>query len=89
MEQKNVDLIIENGTLVTMDNNHRILKNHSVAVKGTYIDAIDTAAEIRKRYQSKETIDASKMVVMPGLVDTYGHAGHGMIKGIYHPDHGW
>ena len=89
MEQKNVDLIIENGTLVTMDNNHRILKNHSVAVKGTYIDAIDTTAEIRKRYQSKKTIDASKMVVMPGLVDTYGHAGHGMIKGIYHPDHGW
>ncbi len=26
---------------------------------------------------------------MPGLVDCYAHAGHGMIKGIFRPDLGW
>ena len=26
---------------------------------------------------------------MPGLVDTYGHAGHGLVKGILHPQLGW
>jgi 5-methylthioadenosine/S-adenosylhomocysteine deaminase len=87
--QKNVDLIIDNGTLVTMDNRHRVLNNHSVAIRGMYIEAIDTAEEIRRSYRAPDILDASKMVVMPGLVDTYGHAGHGMIKGIYDPDLGW
>jgi cytosine/adenosine deaminase-related metal-dependent hydrolase len=26
---------------------------------------------------------------MPGLIDTYGHAGHGLVKGIHHPRLGW
>lgn len=89
MKLENIDLIIENGTLLTMDHDHRILKNYSVAVKGTHIEAIDSKDEIRKKYRAKQIVDASKMVVMPGLVDTYGHGGHGMIKGIYHPVHGW
>ena len=27
--------------------------------------------------------------MLPGLVDTYGHAGHGLIKGLHHPRYGW
>ena len=89
MKQQNVDLIIANGTVLTMDDQHRILKSHSLAIDGATIREIDTSEQILKRYTARETLDASGMVVMPGLIDTYGHAGHGMIKGIYDPDLGW
>ncbi len=40
-------------------------------------------------YTASKVIDAHGKAVLPGLVDTYGHGGHGLIKGLHHPHHGW
>jgi 5-methylthioadenosine/S-adenosylhomocysteine deaminase len=89
MEKTQASLIIQNGTIVTMDKENRILTDGAVAVRGNTIIEVGDSDTIRGKYSADEVLDATDKVVMPGLVDTYGHAGHGLIKGIYHPEHGW
>jgi cytosine/adenosine deaminase-related metal-dependent hydrolase len=72
-----------------MDENDRVLDDGGVAVHGGRIEAVDTSEALRRRFQANEVIDAVGQVVMPGLIDTYGHAGHGLIRGLFHPDSGW
>ncbi len=45
--------------------------------------------DVRRDFEADSILDARYKAVMPGLVDTYGHAGHGMIKAIRHPELGW
>jgi 5-methylthioadenosine/S-adenosylhomocysteine deaminase len=87
--QEPVDLLIVNGTTVTMDETGHVLDNSGVAVKDDRIVAIDTSDQLHQKYTASQVIDAAQKVVMPGLVDTYGHAGHSMIGGFYHPVHAW
>jgi cytosine/adenosine deaminase-related metal-dependent hydrolase len=89
MERIWVDLILEHGLVLTMDSQDRMIENGAVAILGDSIIAVGPQEEIVEKYQARKTISAERKVIMPGLVDTYGHAGHGMIKGIHHPDFGW
>jgi len=84
-----VDLIVEGGWVLTMDGEDRVIPDGAVAVEGQAIVAVDTQEAIRQRYRAEVRLGGRHCVVMPGLVDTYGHAGHGLIKGIYHPERGW
>jgi cytosine/adenosine deaminase-related metal-dependent hydrolase len=89
MERTNVDLLITGGTVVTMDDANRIIADGAIAVHGRQIVAVGTADELNRAYTAGETIAAQGHAVMPGLIDTYGHAGHGMVKAIFHPRLGW
>jgi 5-methylthioadenosine/S-adenosylhomocysteine deaminase len=89
LEKQFVDLIIEHGTVLTMDADNRIICDGTVVVQGNCIAEIGKDDEIRDKYHPMQVLDATHKVVMPGLVDTYGHAGHGMVKGIHHPVMGW
>ncbi|MGQ9583846.1 MAG: amidohydrolase family protein [Anaerolineae bacterium] len=89
MHPTKIDLIIEGGWVLTMDGQDRLIRDGAVAVKGNSIVAVDTRVAITKSYAADRVLDARQKVVMPGLVDTYGHAGHGLVKGIHHPDLGW
>ncbi|MEM7124771.1 MAG: amidohydrolase family protein [Chloroflexota bacterium] len=84
-----VDLIIEHGYIVTMDPQNRCIEDGAVAVLNGAIVCVDSTAHVQTHYQAQTTLDARHKVVMPGLIDTYGHAGHGMVKGIRHPELGW
>ena len=89
MNTEAASIVVENGTILTMDGGNRVLHKGSVVIQGNTIIDVGSTGEIRKKYRPQQTIDASNKVIMPGLVDTYGHAGHGLIKGIYHPKLGW
>ena len=88
MKEK-IDKLIINGYVLTMDNKGTIIKNGGVAVNGDKILDIDKTSKIEKRYNAEYVFNAKRMVIMPGLIDTYGHAGHGMVGGFHHPSHGW
>jgi cytosine/adenosine deaminase-related metal-dependent hydrolase len=84
-----VDLVIEGGVVVTMDPQHRVIDDGAVAVLGDAIVAVGPSREVRSAYWADTMLDAKHKAVMPGLVDAYGHAGHGMIRAIRHPELGW
>lgn len=89
MEESRVDLLIMNAIVVTVDDGNRVFDDGAIAVRGDRIVDVGPSQEVAKRYVADRVIDAHRMLAMPGLVDTYAHAGHGMIKGIYRAGIGW
>ena len=80
-------LLIENGTIVTMDADRRILDTGYVLVENGRITAIGDG--IFNAPAEAERIDARGMVVMPGLIDTHAHAGHMLTKGLGGDSEDW
>jgi cytosine/adenosine deaminase-related metal-dependent hydrolase len=64
------DLLISNGILITLDGQRRMLRG-SVAITADRISAIVPAGEPAP--PARRTIDASRHVVIPGLVDAHDH----------------
>jgi 5-methylthioadenosine/S-adenosylhomocysteine deaminase len=77
-----VSLVITGGTVITEDAGRRILENGAVAINGDRIVAVDTASAIAEKYNAKETIDARGQIVMPGLINTHGHAAMVLYRGL-------
>ena len=75
-----IDLLIDNGTVITLDPDRRVLDNASVAVTGDRIVAVGPAEELRARYTPRQTLDARRKAVLPGLIDSHAHAGHAMLR---------
>lgn len=81
-DREPVDILITGGTVITMDSSRRVLEDGAVAISGDRIVAIGRSADLAARYAARETIDADKKIVMPGLIDGHGHAGHGLVKSM-------
>ncbi len=79
---RGVDLVIANGTVVTMDPAGRVLRPGSIAIDGTDIVAIDRPEIIRQQFRGTDTIEAWGSVIMPGLINTHTHAPMVMYRGL-------
>jgi 5-methylthioadenosine/S-adenosylhomocysteine deaminase len=77
-----VDLIIANGIVVTMDGGRRVLSPGSVAISGSTIAGVGTPAEIARDFKARDVLDAEGRVVMPGLINTHGHAPMVLYRGL-------
>ncbi len=80
--QKTVSLVVTGGTVVTVDASRRVISRGAVAIDGSRIVAVGTAASLAARYQGRSVIDASGQVVMPGLVNTHTHAPMVLYRGL-------
>jgi 5-methylthioadenosine/S-adenosylhomocysteine deaminase len=80
--QRQVALIITNGTVVTMDGSRRVMTPGAIAVDGRDIVAVDTPQAIAAAFSASETIDAAGDVVMPGLINTHTHAPMVLFRGL-------
>ena len=77
-----VDKLILHGTILTMDSQRRIINDGAIAIEKDRILDVGTTKDLKAKFKAKNTIDASGKVVMPGLIDTHGHAGHSLVKTI-------
>ncbi len=65
-------LLIRNASLlITMDDNHRALRDGGLFVRDNVIEQIGPSAELPA--QADQTIDARGKVILPGLVNTHHH----------------
>lgn len=85
--QRPVDLLIAGGTIITMDPCRRVLEGGAVATVADRIVDVGYATDLRAKYHARRVIEADHHLVLPGLIDGHGHAGHGLIKtlGIDYP----
>ena len=74
------DILIEHGTVVTLDPQRRVIDDGAVAIRGDRIAAVGTRAAVAAAGPFETTIDARHMVILPGLIDCHAHAGHGLVK---------
>ena len=82
VQPQQVDLIVYNATVVTMDPTGRVLPRGAVAITGREITAVETAEAIASRYTAKETLDAGGQIVIPGLINTHTHAAMVLYRGL-------
>ncbi|GAB7010708.1 amidohydrolase family protein [Halorubrum trueperi] len=81
--QGNTDtVVIRGGAVITVDNDRRILDPGTIVVEGDRIVSVDKPARIEAEYEPDIEIDASDSVLLPGLIDSHGHAGHALTKGL-------
>ena len=80
--QDQVDLIVYNATVVTMDGAGRVLPRGAVAIRGRDIVAVEAADAIASRFIAKNTLDAGGQLVLPGLVNTHTHAPMVLYRGL-------
>lgn len=79
-QQAGIDLAIVNGTVITMDPDRRVLRGGAVGIRDGRIVAVE--ADAASLPDARETIDAAGKIVLPGIVDTHGHAGHSLTRGF-------
>lgn len=64
-------LLIKNGYIITLGENNRVLKNHSILCEDGKIKKIGPTKEFIEQYDT--VINASGKVVMPGFINAHMH----------------
>jgi 5-methylthioadenosine/S-adenosylhomocysteine deaminase len=74
MQENNWDILITGGTLMTMSAGMEIIEDSIVGIKDGLIVAVGRNSDQEyAALKTKDTIDASGCIVMPGLVNTHTH----------------
>ena len=76
------DWILTNATLVTMDDDGRIIEAGAVAVQGSNLAAVGPAAEVLAAYTSENLHDCRGRVLIPGIVNAHTHAPMTLLRGL-------
>ncbi|MFA5498123.1 MAG: amidohydrolase [Candidatus Cloacimonadia bacterium] len=78
-----VDLLIENGTLVCMNETMDVIDSGWLAIKGSEIVAIGRKGDsLPKETIIVQKIDAKNKLILPGFINTHTHIGMSYFKGI-------
>ncbi len=76
------DLLLSGGTVITVDAAHTVIEDGAVAITGNKIVAIGPRDDVTRAHPAKRVIDTSHHTILPGLIDSHGHAGHGLVKSL-------
>jgi len=75
------DLILLNGTVVTMNASGEIFAPGVLAVKGDGIVAVGPAS-LADDIQASEEVDCAGQIVMPGLINAHTHVPMSLLRGL-------
>lgn len=73
-------LLIENGIVVTLGDDNKVLNGHAVLCEGKFIKKIAPQKAFRGRYD--KVIDATGQVVLPGFINSHMHFYSTMVRGL-------
>src|SRR5215470_5256202 len=76
--EMNRPVVLRNGTVLTMDGGHRVLRGSDVLVQGDHIAGVGSNLGVP---DGTIEIDASNGIVMPGMVDTHRHMWQSAMRG--------
>lgn len=76
------ELLLLHGTVVTVDRNRRIIEDGAVAISGKVIVDVGAAADLQSKHVNRKIIDCRGKLIIPGLIDAHGHAGHALIRSV-------
>ena len=81
MKPKSADLLIVNGTVLTLDANDTKISDGAVAVSKDAITAVGPADEFSD-WRASRVIDAKGGIIMPGLINSHTHASMTCFRGL-------
>jgi 5-methylthioadenosine/S-adenosylhomocysteine deaminase len=74
-------ILIVGGTVLPMDGSMRVIEDGTVAIVGDSIAAVETRDDFSGTLTADTIIDASRKLVMPGLVNTHTHTPMTVLRG--------
>lgn len=77
------------GCVITVDEDRRILDPGAVAVRDDKIVEVNDREKILESYPAGKHIELEESIILPGLIDSHGHAGHGLTKGLGSDGDSW
>ncbi len=83
INKEKADLLINGGTIVTMDGDRLILEDGAVVVKGDVISAIGFRTDFEKKYTADQIIDARGKLVLPGFINGHTHVPMTLFRGLH------
>lgn len=74
------DLLIQGGSIVTMDGEYRILEDHVLVIKDGQI--LDLCPQGQHHYSAQSIIDASSCLITPGFINAHTHMPMTYFRGL-------
>src|SRR5467141_2526872 len=81
-KKEKVDMLVAGGTVVTMNEERRIIEDGAVAVNGDTIVAVGSRANIEAKYAAAQPINAAGKLVLPGFINGHTHAPMTLLRGL-------
>ncbi|MFZ0966318.1 MAG: amidohydrolase [Candidatus Bathyarchaeia archaeon] len=76
-----MNILIQNGTIITMQNK-KIIRQGAIAIEDKTIVEVGKTQKLKRKYgRGYEKIDAKGKVVTPGLINTHQHAAMSLLRG--------
>ncbi|MFH1822062.1 MAG: hypothetical protein ABH852_06495 [Methanobacteriota archaeon] len=77
-----MSLLIKNGIIVTVNKKNQIIRDGAIYVEEGMIKDLGRTRELKKKYRADEVIDASRKIVLPGLIDAHTHMLGCLVRGL-------
>ena len=75
-----LDVVVKNGTILTMDPENRLLEGGVVGVKKDTIKIVGQMGQ--EKITGKKVIDADGGIILPGLINGHTHAAMSLFRGL-------
>ena len=76
------DIVVHNGTVLTVNESFEIIENGRICIRGGTIDGIEAAGTGHPPPDARTVIDAEGGIIMPGLVNTHTHVPMTLFRGL-------
>jgi 5-methylthioadenosine/S-adenosylhomocysteine deaminase len=83
-----VDVLLSGGTVITVDEQRRIIRDGAVAIRGSDIIAVGKRENLEREFEARMVRDCKHKLIMPGLVNSHLHFYHTMHRGLAPEDAG-
>ena len=85
-----LDILITNGIVITMEGpGVGIINDGAVGILGDRIAVVGETADVLREHKAHRYIDATRRVVMPGLIDAHMHTKLGVLRGLAQDVNNW
>ncbi len=81
MQPKSADILVTNGTVLTLDGSDTEIINGAVAISKDTITAVEAAVKLAG-WRVSQVIDARGGIIMPGLINSHTHAAMTCFRGL-------
>jgi 5-methylthioadenosine/S-adenosylhomocysteine deaminase len=85
---RKADVLLSGGTVMTVDEQRRIIRDGAVALQGSDIVAVGKRVDLERDYEAQEVRDCRHKLIMPGLINSHLHFYHTMHRGLAPEDLG-
>ena len=79
--ESSCDLLLTHGSVVTVDDERRVIEPGAVAIDGDRIVAVGPADELAG-WSAARTVDCSGRAIIPGFVDCHSHLFQSLARGL-------